>query len=604
MAARNDDDPRAHNRGREPRDLMNRTSDPFKKLKQYEEELPDMVRDSPWLVPEHVANALPLTKSRGRFDARDLLFFDQMEAHLHRWRAEANLLAFEDRMDIAHRALRDAETAFELYGNLESSNGDPTDHRENLIRTALLAADACVRLHRHKKAVSWYTRAEEHCTDENTAIRADIELGRGIAHSRWDQLDNALKHLWKAHSIYQRLRMHEAVGHALHAIGRAHARVGECLLAHDFMNKAREKFQKKERSYFQVRVIADLANIACANGDEKKLKDAMGLATKASVIYQTLGDLINAAKVKATIGSIYERQGEKERAFDAYMNAYHLLDGLEDDTAHLPILRNVGRLHEERGDLHAACLVYEWALKTAEEIGDIELQYPLHNALSGVLESLGNYKQALDHHHDYVRLWQQVISERQQHELAKRQINEALRQAEEERDAANNRAEEIERELMNLTTRLEERNAMLARLEKQLKQLRESDTDADSELLDKILNDIENNRTSAEDWKELEMCFNRIYPDFANKLYEINPTITQAELDICYLAALRHKSPKIASIRGVAPGTTLDQIRGIRKKLGLSKKKVDFWIFLASLLKPSDPPENQTDHNTEDADSD
>lgn len=582
MAPKHEHDRASESPDAELNSLLAHTSLPLKRLELYDRHLPLIIVRGPWLVPGHVAKALSITAQRDYRDARIINYLNLMKAHLHRWRAEANLLAFEDRADITLSALNDAEAAFGRYHAMRD-----IDKRQNYlsetIDAALLAAEACVRLHRHQEAISWYGKAEERCGNSMDATKGRIELGRGGAYGAWGQLERALKHLSKARSLFEGLRDHQAVGHAHHAIGRAYARVGSHHQAIESMDEARMKFAKAERPFFEVRVIADLADIAF---EREELTHAMSLATQASVIYKQIGDLVSAARVGATIGRIYEKQGETECALDEYVNAYRLLDGLNDDTAHLPILQNVGRLHEQRGDLYAALLVYDAALKTAEEIGDLGIQYRLHQALSGVLKHLGDYHQALDHHEDYVKIWQQVIDERQRHEVEKRQIDEALKRAEEERDIANNRAEAAEQELLNVTMRLEKRNAALLSLAEGIKQLK-GPSDAASNAYDDFLSKIEENLGSAEDWKIFEFHFNRRYPGFIDKLYRINDTITTAEREICYLAALGNNSVRIDAIRGVKEGITLDQIRKIRRKLGLTRK-VNFWTFLVSLLKPDE----------------
>jgi tetratricopeptide (TPR) repeat protein len=577
MAIENSNDPAMRGCDGELTNLLSRTSDPAQKLKRYAQYLPAMVGACPRLVIDHANDAERIARNLHPRNER-------IEANIRHWRGEA-YLSFRK----PGAALDDLGGAHASYCSLlpEKKHADLLD---DCVALAMLAGKACMELRRYKDAIDWFNKALDHCKDKGTELEATAEETLGNAFSTMAQHSLALEHLHNALRIRERLGDVHTRGQSLHAIGRAYMRAEMHADAQHNLEQSIDVFRKKKKPYFEVQVVADLARVHQNLND---LPGALELALKAYESYQALGDLVNAAAIGATIGSIYEELEETETAFDVYLKAYRLLANHPDDAARLPILLNVGRMHKNRGDGDAAHLVFKWALEIATSLGDQRIIYQLHEALSSVLKLLGHFEHALHHHEQYVKIWQHVISEEQQREIARRQIDEDLKRAERGLNEAKIHAEQLERDRFEAASQLEQRNRAFSKLNEQIKQLGDPADDESAELLRKIIANIEQNRDSGIESKKLEYQFNERFPNFVRNLYRLCSTIARAELEVCYLAALGNNVKQISAIRGVGDRGTEKQIQLVRRKLGL-RREDNFWNFMASLLK--DP---ELDHTTD-----
>jgi len=63
--------------------------------------------------------------------------------------------------------------------------------------------------------------------------------------------------------------------------------------------------------------------------------------------------------------------------------------------------------------------------------------------------------------------------------------------------------------------------------------------------------------------------FNKVFPDFTNKLLEINPTLVKGEVEFCALLKLNLTTKKIAQFRNLQPRTVQNKKYQIRKKLNI-----------------------------------
>lgn len=76
--------------------------------------------------------------------------------------------------------------------------------------------------------------------------------------------------------------------------------------------------------------------------------------------------------------------------------------------------------------------------------------------------------------------------------------------------------------------------------------------------------------------------FEETFPDFADKLRNINPKITQNDLEFCALLKLRIPTKDIAKYRFIAPKTVRNRKYNIRKKLGIPGE-VDIYQWFSDL---------------------
>lgn len=99
---------------------------------------------------------------------------------------------------------------------------------------------------------------------------------------------------------------------------------------------------------------------------------------------------------------------------------------------------------------------------------------------------------------------------------------------------------------------------------------------------DDILKDLMVNRKNEYYWKQFEIKFLEIYPDFFEKLKSVSSELTRSELKVLALIKLSFSSKEIANVFGIEP-TSVDRHRtNSRRKLDLAKSD-DLFDYLNSL---------------------
>lgn len=104
-----------------------------------------------------------------------------------------------------------------------------------------------------------------------------------------------------------------------------------------------------------------------------------------------------------------------------------------------------------------------------------------------------------------------------------------------------------------------------------------------ADTLKKIVSDLRRSGSSKKQWEEFEMRFKRVHPSFYDKLQELSPELSPAELKICALLRLNLSTKEIAALlHKSVKGLEVDRAR-IRKKLGLTHSKENLTKFILSI---------------------
>ncbi|CAM3687156.1 tetratricopeptide repeat protein [Elizabethkingia occulta] len=96
----------------------------------------------------------------------------------------------------------------------------------------------------------------------------------------------------------------------------------------------------------------------------------------------------------------------------------------------------------------------------------------------------------------------------------------------------------------------------------------------DHKKLDHVIELAENNNTA------FYLKFQEIFPDFNQKLLNINPRLTQSDLEYCAMMKLNFDTKKIAIIKKTSVGAVESKKHRIRKKLNItSEENIYIWLI-------------------------
>jgi len=482
-------------------------------------------------------------------------------------RARAHMLLNNPR-----EAIKALEPARDYLGEQEEST--------MAVRVAMARGHALSMLGNLEQATQEYQVALDLCGTEETDLLADVLQGLADFHLSTGHYDKAIEFLRKAIAIYTELGLDTGRGQALGAIGAAYGKMDDLAASYDYQQQSLEAFRAADDIANQGRTLANLASIQQKRGE---LNDALELAWKAYVASEECDDSMTTGAVMITIGDLHRQQEESDLAKEYYLEAHEHLQKHPPNDVLLSLYGRIGQIHEGINDLDAALLVYRHAIAIAEMIGECQVRSELHNALSFVLERMGNHSDALKHCRQYAQLQQELAKEEQRKKIDDLQRKHDMQEMKRKYADMQHRVQELEKEgklntwvatqdLLNGTSNARKdsvRNKKRKHLEigSEKSSLDVAAPPPPTELM----------------WEALRFDIDRAHPGFSDRLFAIAPDLTMTEKKICLLTKhLGNDTAQIARILDNTVRTLQTQRLKIRKKLGLGGD-VNFVTYIDSI---------------------
>lgn len=510
----------------------------------------------------------------------------RLMARLGRWDLEPLVLR--------HRAAAHLNLAnpVQADADLREAHDRYTDatNRGGMATISVLLADVQLRLGRPAACCELLARASAEAPDDAPGIRADVLEAVGRFKLATSDYAGAVESLRGALALYEGLDDRAGTGRALSGIGTAFAGLNDLDAACDHHNESLEAFRAAGDLPNQIRTLGNLASIGLARG---LLQEALDQAARAHALCLLNDDVCGAASMRMMMGDIHARLDERDVALEHYLDAHKLLERHPTDELLLALYHRIGAFHQTAGAPDAARHVFVQALAIAERLGDRRMVAGFHEALAAVLESLGEYRDALLQHRKFAALREEIAGEDRVRTISDLQAQYEREMMEQERARAESRAAEMraeieaQREEITETLRnLAQSNAALEKLKEDLRQLHgavgKKGNKAMDDIMERISRDISVTRKADHEWKQIQRNMDRLHPGFAARLFEVCPKLTRTELKICMLTRLGHGTASIAETLDNEQRTVQTQRLRIRRKFALAGD-VDFTAFIANL---------------------
>lgn len=555
----------------ELRMCLARSSRDAEKLAAFRRLLPAIVLTSPAEAVAFATEADRLILSAGDWDAEPEILRHRGAAYLRLGNASA---AMTDLLE-SHKRYTEARLTKDVVG------------------VSLLIADTHIMLGMQQRGEEWLRAALDLCDHEPSLMRAEVLERMGDFCLTISDFAAAIRHLREALAVYEEKEDYAGRGRSLYAIGTAFGRLNDLEAAQDHHTRSLDAFRLAGDAGNQVRALANLAGIY---RDRGRLREALDAAVMAHTQCETQHDWTGAAAMRITIADIHQQRGEHDLAFSHYLEAYSLLREHPADDVLLTLYQRVGRIHQVNGDLTAARHVFVQALSIAGSLGDRRMKAQFHQALASVLETLGEYKEALKQQQHYSALREEIAGDDMRRAIENLQVQYEREKAERERALLEGRAQQMQRELegqqqeLDVTvSNLAQSNTMLENLRakvRQLQQLRKNMTSERSDAIDDLIHELDgyiaDNQKADQGWRQFERLLNNRYPDFISKLLALCSTLSRTEVKICVLTRLGKGNNEIAEILDNTSRTIQTQRLRIRKKMKLPGD-IDFTIFITNL---------------------
>lgn len=139
------------------------------------------------------------------------------------------------------------------------------------------------------------------------------------------------------------------------------------------------------------------------------------------------------------------------------------------------------------------------------------------------------------------------------------------------------------KELTAKTIKETEQSELFNLLQNTLKEIQSKAIKTETkQALNQLANKIKSN-TNYNNWEEFELRFSQVYESFYQKLNELNPNLSKNDKRICALIKLKFTTKEISHITKISVKSIENSRTRLRKKLGLTNKKIELSKFIDSL---------------------
>ncbi len=366
----------------------------------------------------------------------------------------------------------------------------------------------------------------------------------------------------------------------LNNLGSLHCNLRRHQEARDYLEESLKLKESLGNPYEIASTLINLGDV-CADLDRND---------EAAAYYRRCIDICTAGEDRRNLGlallgtaRLHRREGEIDFALASLNKALEMFRqiGLPKETVLL--LTEQGELLLET-DRDQALRRLNEAMETAGEYDLRREQIRIHAALSRAYEGLRKYARALAHHKEFERLRSEIGNEESErrylrlsviHEVERQKRSRQLaeKQAEIlrlEKERLQSEGEHRQKELTTTAMFLTQKNDLLEKLRRKLKDLGREGPGRMKSQVASLLCEIDGAIDTGRSWETFEQQFRHVHGDYLERLAARHPNLSPTELKVCALLKIGLTTKETARILNIEP-RSVETYRGrIRKKIGMS----------------------------------
>ncbi len=296
---------------------------------------------------------------------------------------------------------------------------------------------------------------------------------RAICHQRLSSYELALKDLSEASRLFRDLGDLPGEASALNTSGLIFMELGEYAKAMECFEQALPKYEELNYTIGIASTTSNIGHISLISGE---LELALDYFKKSLSLYRSISDKRGEASVLVSIGNLYATLNAPTEALKCFRESLDLYEQTHDVQGKAVALRNVGMIYATLGEESESLSHYEQSLAIMRELGDkrgeasvllglanlyiknsniqqyaSEIQsylnhalpiaesikaksliYEIHRSYAEFYEQIGDYKNALFHHKEFLNVKESLMSEEARKKLRNQQIANAIEKSEKE----------------------------------------------------------------------------------------------------------------------------------------------------------------------------
>lgn len=417
----------------------------------------------------------------------------------------------------------------------------------------------------------------------NVTRLADAFRLLGATQTAFLSFEDAQINLEKAIKIYTDLNDQIYLNQSYRDLSRNYAAQKQYQKADSLNQKALFLAETLKDTFGIAQSLDNLGEIQYKRGAYESAKN---YALQALPFLEKIGNPYTTALTNISLGKAYFKLEQYNMALEAYQKAQILLEPLDIPASMKDVYLGLSQIYELRQDYDRALPLYMqyvtisdsvFTVEKASKIEELQLIYDVEkkdqeiSILSKDIE-LGNLRRQLlmiaigglvlvGGLIIYMQFMRRKKERKIEEERNKRQEAE-LQQKKLEKD-------QLERELAAQVLQLCRKNELLARVQKEVKELIPNES-ANRSDLNRLNRTIQSNLQSDEDWKQFLSTFEKVHPNFLKQLRQIAQKLSPAEQRLACLFRMNLSSKEIATLLNISDEGVKKARYRLRKKLDLS----------------------------------
>lgn len=426
------------------------------------------------------------------------------------------------------------------------------DHRIALAVVDYSLGNMYHQLENYPKAIKYIKAAYDYyITNEFTQSLTDITTNLGVLHMRLGSLDSA--------SHFLNISLKLAKEHNVKiSIARVYTNLANVYRRQGLYKKAIEAIESSDAIcnendiYFGL--LLNKINLAEIYLEAKDFPTALALLLDAKKNVEIYNNLYVESEIYETLYSVYEKLGNYKEAFQSL-------------TKYNELRENVVGIDTERR-------LYEWENRTQQLKNEKQISELNHSILLSKLRSRRFYSILIIIVIAILAFSYYLYTQKQTALLKEILLLE-------ESEMLKNQMKRKDRELISLSMNLKSLFEFAKNIKSRLLEVKRELPVSRRDVINKLLQEFETGIPEPL-WKDFKLRFEEIHQEFYQKLLDICPELTPAEIKMASYLRMNLSSKEIASLTNRTIGTVSNTRSSLRKKLDLDSDD-NLTSFLISL---------------------
>lgn len=411
---------------------------------------------------------------------------------------------------------------------------------------------------------------------------ADAFRALGATQTAFLSFEDAQENLEKAIKIYTDLNDQIYLTQAYRDLSRNYFMQQQYAAADSLNRKSLFVSENLADTFGIAQSLDNLGDIYYGLG---KYNTAQEYTQQAIQFLEIIGNPFTIALAYTNLGKTYFKLEQYAEALAAYQKAEALLGPLDSPDSMKDVYLGLSQIYEMRKDYDRALPLYMqyvtisdsmFTVEKASKVEELQLIYDVEKKdqeiaiLSKDIELSNLRRQLLGLALVGLALIAALIIYMQFMRRKKERKIEEERHRRQQLELQQKRLEkdQLERELASQVLQLCRKNELLARVQKEVKELTPDEANNRSDF--KRLNrTIQSNLQSDEDWKQFLSTFEKVHPDFLKQLRQSAQSLSPAEQRLACLFRMNLSSKEIATLLNISDQGVKKARYRLRKKLGL-----------------------------------